>query len=290
MDVRQIAISPDGPRAALGAFAKQVEIWDIGAGTRISAFDTILDFGGRRLALAAKGQVVIAAAYERYGIAGYEAESGNLLWTRPDLKKAQHVTSSVHAAQIYAGFERGPGRVIASRTGETISQHRGVRRFVESLYEPLIFLDAFNPIVTHIHSDAAPFAIKRLSFAFLDVAFSPGQIAVSEAGGGVRCFNIGDDRPVWTFTPPMGVHCLKLVYSRRDDAFIGIIWPYLWGGDKHMVKFSSDGQSTLIANIGKVAETAFDQVSATLVTSGWTVFSPSGESRSLAAKVKPRTS
>jgi hypothetical protein len=85
MGIRQIALSADGSRAALGAFTERVESWDLTTGAVTSAFDTTLDFGGERLAIDKSGSVVVAASYERNGIAGYNVENGKLLWHRRDL-------------------------------------------------------------------------------------------------------------------------------------------------------------------------------------------------------------
>jgi WD40 repeat protein len=181
--IRQIAISPNGRRAALGAFDTAVEIWDLTRPKRISCFDTVLDFGGSRLALSRDGSVVVTADYERRGIAGYDAESGKLIWQRQDLKKVQQLTPSLHTNRIYAGFETGSGCALDGGTGETIFRTlRGVRRFIESPHGPLMFLDQTRPAVI-VADDSRPlFTIKRLTFALLAIAFSPDQIAVSEAG------------------------------------------------------------------------------------------------------------
>jgi hypothetical protein len=65
MEVRQIAISADGRRAALGAFKEAVEIWDLNTCASVSAFKTVLDFGGQRLTIDKNGSVVVTAAYTR---------------------------------------------------------------------------------------------------------------------------------------------------------------------------------------------------------------------------------
>jgi len=267
MDIRHIAVSANGQRVALGAFEENIEIWDLNTGTPVSAFKTILDFGGQRLAIDKSGSIVVTAAYTRYGIAAYNAENGELLWRRRDLKKAQYLTSSPRTDRIYAGFATGPGCVLDSRTGETLSRHAGVQWFLESSYESLVFLDKRRPIVSSADSLKELFSIKRASFAFLSAAFAPDQIAVSEAGGYVRCFELCNGYPVWTFESQAGTHCLDVTYSKDDDAFFGILWNYEVGGEKELVRFSRDGSASVIANIGRPAETTFEQNTATLITS-----------------------
>jgi hypothetical protein len=170
-----------------------------------------------------------------------------------------------------------------SQTGETLTRHPGVRRFVESAYEPLIFLDRAQPAVSSIDGLMRLFSIERSSFAFLSAAFAPSQIAVSEAGGDVRCFELRDSSTAWTFKPQAGVHCLDLAYSTDHDAFCGILWPYEVGGDKELVRFNADGSASLIANIGRPTETAFEPTTPTLVTSDRKLINVStGATRSLA--------
>jgi hypothetical protein len=44
-----------GPLVAVGAFERDVELWDVQTARRVGAFSSVLDFGGRRLALDAAG-------------------------------------------------------------------------------------------------------------------------------------------------------------------------------------------------------------------------------------------
>lgn len=281
MEIRQIAISTDNRHLVFGAFEKGVEVWDVCTGVRVSAFDTILDFGGERLAIDKDAEILVAAAYERHGIAGYSAQRGTLLWQRRDLKKAQLISTSPRSNRVYAGFEEGPGYVLDSKTGQTLSKHRGVRHFVESYYEPLIFMGAAHPVVLHPESGAKVMSVPPYSSAFISVAFAPGKIALSGMGGSVRCFELGSGRLVWRFNPQPGVHCLNMVYSIQSDAFFGILWPFQTGGDMELVRFDDNGEANLIANIGQPAEAAFDQVSATLVTSDRELVDPTGAVRRL---------
>lgn len=65
-----------------------VQVWSLERQALESDFDTVLDFGGQRLALCTTLDqlVVIAGAYERHGICGYNARTGERIWQRKDLK------------------------------------------------------------------------------------------------------------------------------------------------------------------------------------------------------------
>ena len=111
MQVRHIAIARARPVAALAAFESQVAIWDLQTLRRTIEFETVLDFGGRRLALSSDGSCCIAGAYNRDGVAAYDTNTGRVLWSRRDLKKVQYVSFSA----AFAGF----GRVNSTRRSST---------------------------------------------------------------------------------------------------------------------------------------------------------------------------
>jgi hypothetical protein len=267
MDVRHIALSADGRRAALGALQQRVAVCDLRTGTELTVLDTILDFGGQRLALNHEGSIVVAAAWAREGIAGYDVEHGTLLWQRRDLKRAQYITCSPRSDVTYVGFESGPACVLDSRTGATLSSHRGVRRLIESPHDKIVLKDGARPHVSSADFRDNLFHIKRTTFAILSAAFSTRHIVISEVGGPVRCFALNGGHTAWTFEPRAGVHCLDLMYSANEDAFFGVLWPFESGGEKELVRFGEDGSSIQVAAIGEPAETAFAQKTAMLVTS-----------------------
>lgn len=125
--IRHLAASHAGPRAAAATFQSEVEIWDIASGQRVSAFDTVLDFGGRRLAIGPDGDWCVAAAYHVHGIACYDTASGAERWRRKDLKKCQYVGVSCDGRRIYCCFDERPCFVLDASTGETLESLRGVR-------------------------------------------------------------------------------------------------------------------------------------------------------------------
>jgi hypothetical protein len=65
-----------------------VEVWSLAERRLMSSFETVLDPGGRRLALLAEDRpIVVAGAYHRHGICAYDALSGDRLWQRKELKR-----------------------------------------------------------------------------------------------------------------------------------------------------------------------------------------------------------
>ena len=72
-------------------------------------------------------RLFLPGAYLREGIAAYNARSGNVVWTRRDLKAVQIVTLFARRGTSICGFERGPLHVLALESGETLGKVRGTK-------------------------------------------------------------------------------------------------------------------------------------------------------------------
>src|SRR5580704_19512218 len=82
------------PRNAAGRGERTVQIWDVEAAKQLREIDTVLDVGGRRLALSPNGEVCIAASWRkgrRGGICSYGASTGAVLWHRSDIGHTQEL-------------------------------------------------------------------------------------------------------------------------------------------------------------------------------------------------------
>jgi hypothetical protein len=64
LDIRHISTSLSGHTIALAEFEKRVQIFDINSLHIISEFDTVLDFGGQRLAISEDGKSVFVVVGE----------------------------------------------------------------------------------------------------------------------------------------------------------------------------------------------------------------------------------
>src|SRR5689334_2488504 len=135
--IRHLAAASMTERIAAARFEREVAIWDLSTRQRTSAFDTVLDFGGRRLALTPDGSRCIAGAYSRRGIACYNASNGGLVWRRPDLTGVQYISVSPDGKRVFCGFGTGPCVVLDVESGETLERWRGVRRVIGSPFMPV---------------------------------------------------------------------------------------------------------------------------------------------------------
>lgn len=251
-DVRHIC-GCAGSRLVVGAFDRDVEIWDIASGERISAFETGLDFGGRRLALSPKGDRLFVGAYQRHGVAAYDSDSGRLVWTRKDLKKIQCLSVSSDGSLLYCERDRSSLEVLHTEDGATSHRIRGGRGAYCSTVDESVLIEAKQ---LRYKGRTIEFLIAPESFAVLDCAFSSTEVCVSEAGGPVRCFSAIDGSLTWRVAQAEG-HYLRLAYSPSLSSFVGVKWDYQRGGPAHLFKFTSSGQEEYIVNLGRSADREF---------------------------------
>ena len=248
--VRHIATSWSGARAVVGAFERRVAVWDVVARRKISEFDSVLDFGGRRLAITSDGERVIAGAYLRYGVACYNASSGKLLWQRKDRKKVQNISLAADDELVYCGFEGSAGHALDTITGETVERMRGVDDVHASSFEPLLFKDMKSRSAELLLDGQSRLGkIERATFAFLGCAFAPGLVVTSESGGPLRCFRTGDVVEMWRLHAPHGSHALELGFDEAAGLFEAIMWPFISGGQHSLCRIdpaTGDLKATLV--------------------------------------------
>jgi hypothetical protein len=266
-NVRHLVAGRKTSRVAMGHFERTVAMWETEPPSLISTFETILDFGGQRLTMSDGGDVVVAAAYSRGAVAAYSVISGDVLWKRVDIERIQHLNVSHSSPAVYVGSDEKPCLLLSLESGETLRQLRGVRKVIESPYGPSAFLDQARPAVVDSTTVETVFRIERTTFAFLSIAFSSAQLAVSEAGGPVRCFELSSGDLAWMFVPNDGTHCLELAYIPSVDSFVGVLWPYEKGGSKELVRFDERGITSVLTKLGEPVAECFCANDLKLLTS-----------------------
>ena len=234
--VRHVVPSSAGNRVILGAFERDVEVCDLAARRLIGAFATGFDFGGRRLALSDASDLLFAGAYHDAGLTAHATASGEIRWTRRELRKVQMLTLSADGERLFCAREGSPCEVLSTATGLTLERIKGTKWILESPWEPVSLLDQFKPVV-RTTSVKGKFLIARETSAMLDAVFAPGRLVISESGGSVRCVSSADGAELWRYTPDEGHHVLSLAYRADDDRIIGVEWPYVYGGHSTMVSW-----------------------------------------------------
>ena len=168
--IRHLVAASGAPIVAAALFERTVQIWNWHTGEQLSEFDTVLDFGGKRLALNPSGDSCVAASWKkgkRDGVACYDTQSGHAIWSRPDLRHVQGLRFSPLGDAVWCWIEAGPVQRLDARTGLTLEKIRAVQDVVES------------PSSDHsLHLRRADFLfggvkkvrIPRLTYALLDAA------------------------------------------------------------------------------------------------------------------------
>ena len=238
MIISQLATSWSGSVMVAGEFERTVHVWDLTTATLLSRFDTILDFGGTRLAVTADGKNCIAAAYRVEGIAAYSTSNGAEVWRRKDLKKAQTLRVSLDDRQVYCCFDDKACHLLNRDTGETVATWVGVRNVWESPYQPIMLLEK-RALVLQSPSLWKSLSIARESFGVLCVAFAPGLVCISESGGPLRCIDTETGQERWRFAET-GQHVLTAALAVSEEAFVGVSWPYMHGGSLRLLRFDSE--------------------------------------------------
>jgi WD40 repeat protein len=206
MQIRNIAAARDVPVVAIGAWEHEVEVWDAASAIRIAAFNTMLDSGGRRLAVSHDGTRVAAGAYREHGVSVFDAYYGRVVWARKDLQGIQKLTWSRDGSRLYCGLEGDILHEIDLATGKTLDKLTKVGTRVDSPFDNAFLLDGKK-----VHSPSGlSFLPRRETFCVLDAVFGPNVLAISESGGSIRVFSLESGVEIARYKPPGGVHALQL--------------------------------------------------------------------------------
>ena len=249
-----------------------VAVWSFAARRKVGEFNTTLDFGGCRLTMISCASSISHSVFTgswRNGLSAYAANDGDVLWQRTDFRRIQQVCdlSDGDMPLIGVGLDSGPYHIVRASTGVDHLKLPGVRSVYASLFDPLyLLLD--NKKHVHLSTlQGAPIWKKALgSFAMLHAAFSPKQVAFSEADGAVSCFDFYGAKQ-WEFLPEADHHILRLVWASTFQKWLAIDWNFRHGGSKHLFEIDAEGRVRELMSIGDCQQAEFSQDGAYLVTS-----------------------
>jgi PQQ-like domain len=246
---------------ATAEFEHRVDVWSFCERRLVSSFATVLEFGGDRLAFQGDDSpTVLAGAYHRDGICAYDARTGDQRWQRKDLNRIQQV-QPLAGDRIAVSRDERPLHVLKRETGETLAEIRGA----VGCYGPadrevaLLELGRRGPksiVLYDLVTLDRLWKTSLSSFAVLDAAFGPDALAVSEAGGPVRCLDY-DGIEQWRWSPPLGEHFLRLTWSEGLARFCGVLLEYESRGSQALVTFGEQGEIESAIEIAAATEHAF---------------------------------
>lgn len=265
--IRHLAAAGSARRIAAALFEHTIQIWDLHSGEQVQQFESVLSFGGRRLAMSPTGERCVAAAWakgKRGGVACYDATTGSVLWHRTDIRQTRRVRFAPSGEVVWCGVdEDGCVHELSAASGATLQRYRGLEDVIPSAYSKHLLLCAGELVVT----GGKEFCIPRLTFGLLDAVFSPDAVCVSEAGGPVRCFDCFTGEERWRYDPLGSMHVLTMAHRIADGHFYGVEWGTS-GTSRILVRFSDvTGRREEVCSLIRSCEEEFCDAGNVVVTS-----------------------
>ncbi len=189
IDLRNVATSPwEEDLLATAQLGGVVDVWSLARAERIATFETLWDGGGWRGAVVpGERPLVVAGAWERHGVCGYDL-SGERLWQDRSRTNVGAVTA-LAGGRVAVTYNRRATRVLDAATGEEVRRLRGVERVIPLTPDRTLgvgggwcrlldgSLDALEPRIAT--------GLNLVWFAATDGE----HLVVSELGGPVRIFD-----------------------------------------------------------------------------------------------------
>ena len=252
-DIRHIAAAAASDRLFLTAeFEHRVRVWSFAERSLTAELDTVLDFGGQRLALCGSATpIVVAGAWERHGVCGY-ALDGTRLWQRKDLRQPQHISPAAGGALVVAGLGQRPLHVLDAESGETVATVRAVRHFFDSPFSDAGLGSTYGQVALIGKGDWKVRWKSSLteSTSVLSAAAGPNAFAVGEGGGfgshgwstsWVTCLSLSGDQ-LWRWACPSQVNCPALAWDDEASEWLGVLNHVNNERPDTLVRWSADGE------------------------------------------------
>lgn len=275
ISIRHIASPSEGADVfATGAFERAVCVWSLREKKKISQFDTILDFGGRRLAVVPWGRPMVVAGAYSGGVCAYDAYTGYALWHRHEIRNVQFLTASrVKSERILLGVgtDVGAFQIIDVNSGQTIDVLKGIRELYWSRLGIGSIQVAPREIAFSPGEDWKIVWRRTLPGPVLDVAMNRTAITISISGGGVLCYDV-QGRNLWDWQPDKGHHVLSLCWHEQSRTWVGVCWCFETGGSRRLILLDECGRLLSDKDIDTperpIFESAFLGAGEYLITSG----------------------
>lgn len=231
--IRNFAANRSSDIVLAAEFEDVVHVWSLSQRKRLTTILARTGFGGKRLALSKDEKTLFCAAYHNYGVSAYRISDGTLLWNRRDLKKCQVLDVFENGTSLWCGFYKGQLRELDCETGATLRELRGVRELYESPFENTFALE-YKRHLELICDGREKIKIPFHGWAMLAVAFAPGVVIVSGAGGPTRCLSTHTGSEIWRHEEDES-HALKLCFCEEDQTVHLIWYSYKNGGDSTLI-------------------------------------------------------
>jgi hypothetical protein len=255
---------------AIGEFETTAYLYHLTLGHADAPVQTVLSFGGDRLALCEPGGelVIVAAAWERHGVCGYSGNNGERLWQRKDLKRAGPLSPAGDGSLVAAAINGGALQVLNASTGDSVASVRKADRFRQSAFGAIAATGWYQQVALVDTRDwASRWKAALKGYAVLDATFAPDGLLVSDTGdiGHVYAFQL-DGRPAWTHRLPKEMLCWAVGWDENANEWLGLAHNVNQRTPDSMLRWSRDGRLTANHPVPTVAAAAFVHRGRTLVT------------------------
>jgi hypothetical protein len=268
--IRHLAAGKRSTLVAAAIFEHRVQIWDLDTKAAVKEFETVLSFGGDRLAMHPLGDRCIAAAWKagkRGGVACYETRTGKLIWHRPDLRQTQRIRFSPGGEAAWCVPDSGPTKLLDSDSGTTVDVVAGLSNIFDSEYSADLLMEKRKR--HYILRREKNLQIPRLTFAVLDAAFGPRSLTISESVGPVRCMDLLTGNELWRHLPGRDAHFLRLWYREADRNFYGVLWAFREARFRSLVRLDEkSGEPNVICPLNSWVEAYCANLDCVITSSG----------------------
>lgn len=222
-----LAASWNGSRIAraAGNDDRQVEVWDLETLQVVARFLTVRQAGGSRLAISLDGSAVLAAAYDRYGVALYDVDTGQSRWHRRDITAIQETAFARYGDQVFCVSDKGPTYVLACIDGKTVREFPRVRWACESpLGRFCVFFDGQR--YGYLDDPTAVILPAKSQGEPIAGAFSKDLLCLAEVRGPLRFFDCGTSLEVARLIAPADCHWIRVTYDSDAEQFAAVLYNF----------------------------------------------------------------
>ncbi len=268
--IRSLACGRESRVVAAAFVERTVQIWEIDSCRLISQFDTVYDFGCKRLGISPRGDRCVCAAWAsgaRGGVACYDSTSGQALWRCSELKQTQRVRFSPSGESAWWMPETGPTMRLNATNGVSETLVRGAGEVFEDPYSKALFIAPRNKNKPCVFGESRGYRVERRGFAVLDVAFAAECFCLTEAGGPTRCFSSAGQGERWCYEPAAKSHILQIRFIGALHAFFAVLYGFESGLHSLVRLDPTSGECTLIRELRDICAFCFCEALGVLVTS-----------------------
>ncbi|MHB1457863.1 MAG: hypothetical protein ACYC0V_13215 [Armatimonadota bacterium] len=274
MQIHYITASESTSIFAVGAPEHDVVVWDFSKRLKLGEFKTIMDAGGKRLAVYNREpRLLVAGAYNRYGICAYNLGCPNeKVWWRRDLKNPQVITVSERLGLMASSFGYRALKLIDVATGDTIRKFpKAFECYFGPIDDEIVLAESFGAVwsasiksgrmICNYPVPCGALHISQSEEAILISSFSPTKIIGLQtpkqvAPGTLLCYS-RDARLLWRYEAAPSAHFLRTAWCPALKLWFAIEWPYVHGGVMELKAFNLEGKLVHKAIVGDVTTEFF---------------------------------